>query len=131
MIAGYDAYYLKSVSLAGNTLLGTTPPVSTSGWYYVNGAALMNVAPGDAVTCFISSVQDGLISTEGGSNIAGTQTTTISAAPFLNAGDVLQLYCGSYLQNLTSQIFNAGFTAVLVNSSNNATPQALKASKQK
>lgn len=127
MAIGYDAYNLNAINVQGPFIVAQAPAISTSGIYYVNGAALIRVASGDAITCYIASVQDGDISTEAGSNIAGTQTLAISAAPFLNAGDVLQMYCTSYLENFSSAVLNAGFTATLTNTANNNTYGAKRA----
>ena len=112
---------LPSFILQGPVILAHTPPVSTSGIYYVSGVANVSVGSGDTVSCFIASVQDGNISTPASGSYFGAQSLSISAAPYLNAGDELELFCTSQLENQSSIFLNGGFTAMLTNSSNNNT----------
>lgn len=114
---GYHAYNLQSALLTQALQLATTPAISTSGTYYVNATATVGVASGDAVGCWIDSAQDGDISTYAESSASYYQSLNISAAPYLNAGDKLILYCQSSIGQ--SYYLNGGFTATLINNANN------------
>lgn len=115
---GYDAYNFNTVLLSvEGTVIASAPAISTAGTYYVSATATVGVANGDAVACWIGSVQDGDVSTEAESTTPAVQSLGISAAPALNAGDQLYLACESGIGQ--SSFYNGGFTATLVNKANN------------
>jgi hypothetical protein len=85
------------------------------------------VAQGDTVNCYIVSVKySESISTYGQASAPGPQTISISAAPYLDTGDQLELVCTSNLQTVNSQNLSSGFTMMLVGTSNNNTADVKK-----
>jgi hypothetical protein len=100
-------------------LVGQTNPVSTSGVYYINAAALLEVASADpeGAFCYDTVASSGTPSLYGGSGDAADrlQQASIADALFINAGDAAQLWCYSAL-GAGSYDFNSGITATLINS---------------
>ncbi|HTZ95244.1 MAG TPA: IPT/TIG domain-containing protein [Terriglobales bacterium] len=118
---GYTAYNLNTVQLPGTqVVIASTPVLSTTGFYYASGNATVVVGSGDNVLCWIDSAKLGFLSF-GFAQTAGpgVQSLSVSAAPYLNAGDQLQLVCESGIGE--SYFSNGGFNANLVNNSNNST----------
>ena len=98
---GHSAYYTSPAALNQDILFATSPALSTGGTYQLNGVATVYVSPGDIVYCSIYNNEIGLVSTfsETASTIGGLQTISFAGAPTLSAGTVLEMYCGSYLNN--------------------------------
>jgi hypothetical protein len=100
-------------------LVGQTNPVPTSGVYYINAAALLEVASADpeGAFCYDTTASSGTPSQYGGSGDAADrlQQASIADALFISAGDSAQLWCYSALGG-GSYDFNSGITATLINS---------------
>jgi hypothetical protein len=100
-------------------LVGQTNSVPTSGMYYINAAALLEVASADpeGAFCYDTVASSGTPSLYGGSGDAADrlQQASIADALFINAGDAAQLWCYSAL-GAGSYDFNSGITATLINS---------------
>jgi hypothetical protein len=90
--------------------------VQTSGTYYVNGAALLNIAGGDGVYCYLTTDFEGGGGTQGGSNTAGYQQASMNNSMYASAGDYLEMWCYSATNNNSSGIFNSSLNGILIDS---------------
>ena len=108
-------------------LVGQTNPVPTSGVYYINASALLEVASADpeGAFCYDTVASSGSPSQYGGSGDAADrlQQASIADTLFITAGDSAQLWCYSAL-GAGSYVFNSGITAVLINSASAAPRRA-------
>jgi hypothetical protein len=130
MSVGYSVYDANEVAITSNyALIASSPSISTAGFYYISGSATIGLANGDYVGCYVYSIFDGQVSnfSEVGPGYApyGTYApVNFNGAYYLFAGDQLQLWCVS---DYNSIFLDGGFTATLVNNSNNAAqPKAVK-----
>jgi len=114
-------------------LVASSAAVSESGTYYVTANAQATVFPEDQVTCFVGSapngpldpntiVDDGFDGTlandnpgVGPSSPALTATITVSDVFTVKKGDVVNLYCKTYLGG--NPVGPAVLTAILINNS--------------
>jgi Collagen triple helix repeat (20 copies)/IPT/TIG domain len=119
---GYSVFSNTPTLISNASItLGTSAPISSTGFYYVNGSATLIMAAGDYAACYVFSVFEGEITTfpEIGPFPAPIiETVTFTGAPYLYAGDQLQLICSS-VDNNASSFENGGFGALLVGNSNN------------
>jgi len=110
----------------GSVILQTNP-VPTSGVYYINASALLEVASADpeGAFCYDALASAGTASQYGGSGDAADrlQQASIADMLFVSAGDSIQLWCESAL-GAGSYVFNAGITATLINSASDASKKA-------
>jgi hypothetical protein len=122
MSVGYSVYEPNELAITSNyTLVASSPSISTAGFYYISGSATIGLANEDYVGCYVYSILDGQVSnfSEVGPGYApyGTYApVNFNGASYLFAGDQLQLWCVS---DYNSIFLDGGFTAILVNSSNN------------
>jgi hypothetical protein len=109
-------------SVNGPTTVALANEIATSGYYSLNGSAIINDSAGDTVYCWINSMLKGLVSTFGetASYQTNIQTVSMVGTPYLYAGDQLIMFCGDTYGNYSSYEYNAGFTATLVNTLNQA-----------
>jgi hypothetical protein len=98
-----------------------TAAVLTTGTYFTNASALMNVDASDfGDYCFITptsqaSIPDGQY---GGSDVAGKwMTAAITDYFFVDAGDSFELICYSDLGDANTYVNSASLTAVLIGGS--------------
>ncbi|MGD0215471.1 MAG: IPT/TIG domain-containing protein [Terriglobales bacterium] len=119
---GYSVYEPNELAITSSySLIASSPSISTAGFYYISGSATIGLANGDYVGCYVYSIFDGQVSnfSEVGPGLApyGTYApVNFNGAYYLFAGDQLQLWCVS---DYNSIFLDGGFTATLVNSSNN------------
>jgi hypothetical protein len=110
------------VQTPGSVILQTNP-VPTSGVYYINASALLEVASADpeGAFCYDAVASIGTASQYGGSGDAADrlQQASIADMLFVSAGDSIQLWCESAL-GAGSYVFNAGITATLINSASDS-----------
>jgi hypothetical protein len=100
------------------TVVAQTNPVSTTGVYYIDATALLNVASGDGVYCYLTTVNNAFFDgTQGGTNIAGFGQAAISDSWFIGVGDSIQLLCESATNNASSGVFSSSLSAILISSS--------------
>jgi IPT/TIG domain len=118
-------------SVDGGTAVAIANEIATTGYYSLSGSAIINDSAGDTVYCWINSLFNGLVSTYGetASYQTNIQTVSMVGTPYLHAGDQLIMYCGDTYGNNSSFEYNAGFTAALVNTLNQA--QAKQQAKKK
>ncbi|HXR17058.1 MAG TPA: hypothetical protein VN777_12750 [Terriglobales bacterium] len=90
--------------------------VEESGVYYVTGSALLDVASGDGVYCYLTTASEGGGGTQGGSNTGGFQQASMTNSMFASAGDYLEMWCYSATNNNSSYVYNSALTGVLINS---------------
>jgi len=120
--AGIAVGYSATGGTVSNlTKIGTyvliTNSVETSGVYFINASALLNVASGDGVYCNITTENQGSSSTTaGGSNSPGFNQASMTQALFISAGDQIVLNCYSATNNASSEVWESGLTAFLINS---------------
>ena len=110
----------------GSVILQTNS-VPTSGVYYINASALLEVASADpeGAFCYDAVASIGTASQYGGSGDAADrlQQASIADMLFVSAGDSIQLWCESAL-GAGSYVFNAGITATLISSTSDAPKRA-------
>jgi Collagen triple helix repeat (20 copies) len=119
--AGISVGYSAAAGTVGN--LGKTGlyvlftnNIQTSGVYYINASALLNIASGDGVYCNIATEFSGQGQTQGGSNNAGFNQASMTQSLFVNAGDEIILACYSVTNNASSEVYESSLTALLVDS---------------
>jgi len=124
--------FIDDLTQSGS-IVATTNPISVSGDYYINATASVFAAAGDDVYCYVSAGEfgndnDGDVG--GFSNLGNTHNLNGQAAIadvwFVNAGDVVNLYCFTARSNATSGVNNAFITATLINVDNGESTPALR-----
>jgi len=121
------AYSSGGVSnLAGypGSLVAQSNTVQTSGVYYINATALLNVAQGEGAYCYTTTLfrGAGVFDSQGGSsagvpvNAGIFQQAAVSDSIFIGAGDAFQLWCYNSTGNGTnnSSVFSSFSTATLI-----------------
>jgi hypothetical protein len=101
------------------TVVAQTDPIVTSGVYYVNATALLNIDASDfAAYCYITPASQGFDdSIVGGSSAVGHyQTAGVTDVWFIAAGDSFQLVCYSNAGDTNTFAYDAGLNATLINS---------------
>ena len=100
--------------------------VSTTGTYYINASALLDIDASDGgAYCFDTTASSGVPSQYGGSSIQGTwQQVSISDALFINAGDSAQLNCYGFNGDGNTYVYDAAITVTLINSADDAAKKA-------
>ncbi len=121
------AYSSGGVSnLAGypGSLVAQSNTIQTSGIYYINATALLDVGQGEGAYCYTTTLfrGAGVFDSQGGSSVgvptnSGVfQQAAASDSIFVGAGDALQLWCYNSTGNGTnnSSVFSSFSTATLI-----------------
>ncbi len=96
-----------------------TVPVSISGTYLVTATSLIILDTNDYVNCIVTSAGGAnghLFGTAGPATIPQYATITVTDRVDIGAGDQIQLSCGDYNNDIHTISFNAGISAILLNS---------------
>jgi hypothetical protein len=116
------------VGLSGypGTVVAQSNTVQTSGLYYINMTALLDVAQGEGAYCYTSTVFNGggVFNNQGGSsagvpvNAGIFQQSAAADVIFIGAGDAFQTWCYNSTNNGTnnSNVFSSLSTATLIDS---------------
>jgi hypothetical protein len=132
----YSSGGVSSLSGFPGSLVAQSNTIQTSGVYYINATALLDVGQGEGAYCYTTTVFNGagVFDSQGGSS-AGVPTNSgifqqaaASDAIFVSAGDALQLWCYNSTNNGTnnSSVFSSFSTATLIG---NASAKKAPASK--
>ncbi len=129
--AGVSGTSLNDVTLNVDTLTTVlqSAPVQTSGVYYLNADATLEVAAGDVVACDVgdASGDSGFFSDAGGSSTATEVTLPVTATLNLSAGETALVQCVDTQGDPNTFYFQGTLTGTLINNPNPAQPQALRA----
>jgi hypothetical protein len=104
------------------TVVAQTDPIVTSGVYYINASALLNIDAADfASYCYITPASQGFDDSivGGSSDVGHYQTASVTDTWFIAAGDTFQLVCYENNGNASTFAYDAGLTATLINSPEN------------
>jgi Collagen triple helix repeat (20 copies) len=104
------------------TVIAQTDPIVTSGVYYINASALLNIDAQDfAAYCYITPASQGFDDSivGGSSDVGHYQSASVTDTWFISAGDTFQLVCYSNAGDTNTFAFDAGLTAVLINTPEN------------
>jgi hypothetical protein len=132
----YSSGGVSSLSGFPGSLVAQSNTIQTSGIYYINATALLDVGQGEGAYCYTTTGFNGagVFDSQGGSS-AGVPTNSgifqqaaASDAIFVSAGDALQLWCYNSTNNGTnnSSVFSSFSTATLIG---NASAKKAPASK--
>jgi hypothetical protein len=123
-VSGFTVDVITGIP-TGGTIVATTGTVTVAGDYYVNSAALVTADAGDAVLCYLSTVNDGNVNdgiNGGFTNFFSTNVATGQAAVAerrtVAVGDAIVLYCYTQFNLPNSAVDNAYVTATLINIDN-------------
>jgi hypothetical protein len=112
--------------------VATTGTVSVSGVYYISANPLVFVDTTDAVYCYVAPGAEGNFTDGfyGGYYNPGSVGLYASAAVtdvwFVDAGDVVNLYCESNFSDPNSLVYGAQITATLISNENGVTFNAAR-----
>lgn len=120
----YSSGGVSSLSGFPGSLVAQSNTIQTSGVYYINSTALLDVGQGEGAYCYTTTVFNGagVFDSQGGSS-AGVPTNSgifqqaaASDAIFVSAGDALQLWCYNSTNNGSnnSSVFSSFSTATLI-----------------
>jgi hypothetical protein len=104
------------------TLVLQTSAVQTTGTYYVNASALLDVGANEAAYCYVTTAFEGGGGTVGGSSLGiqlGTsvyQQASMTDSIFASATDSFLLLCYGTSTTPTSTVYNSALTATLITS---------------
>ena len=107
---------------SGRQVIAQTNPIATTGTYFISASVLPFVEAGDdSVFCYDALASTGGNPSQFGGSFqsANYAQASITDVLFIMAGDTVQLGCETDGDN-GSFVFNAGITATLINSSNQA-----------
>ena len=98
----------------------TTPAVVTGGQYYVNASIMLVVAQADTVACTaeVNGLGVGPFATVGPAANQSYETIPLAVSIAVPAGGVISVACTGYASNPTTEFYDGGITATLINSDN-------------
>jgi hypothetical protein len=121
---GNFAFNTSFTFLSSPAVVAQTNAIQTTGEYYINATALLNIDASDfAAYCYVTTGNngfnpDGLYG--GSSDVGHYQVASIADAWFVGAGDVIQLVCFSNAGDANTFVYNASLNATLINSAFNS-----------
>lgn len=116
---GYASFRNQAIFLGSPQIVLQTPPVSTSGIYFINASALLKLDSADpAAYCRITTANTGVndLNWGGGSMSGDYQQVSVTDYYFVSAGDAFQLYCESNGGDSNTFINNGSMTSILISS---------------